>query len=179
MRFGNTFDRGANGLTHVPTSQSMLPRTESEEDQLEEMDEQEEIVRKHNDQLLDHALKEDIIDAVNDLKGQRDIWDLSDAQVKQCDNVIKKMVFNQGSGQQSVAQTYDLVRGVFDVLREVMKEKASQTSKHSQQVKDFEVGVQQNELKMVKNLEIVVDVFRRAAGKVAKTGEREWKDVIE
>jgi len=39
-------------------------------------------------------LKEDIIDAVNDLKGQRDIWDLSDAQVKQCDNVIKKMVFN-------------------------------------------------------------------------------------
>jgi len=32
---------------------------------------------------------------------------------------------------------------------------------------------------MVKNLEIVVDVFRRAAGKVAKTGEREWKDVIE
>jgi hypothetical protein len=36
-----------------------------------------------------------------------------------------------------------------------------------------------NELKLVKNLEIVVDVFKKAAEKVARTGETEWRDVIE
>ena len=28
-------------------------------------------------------------------------------------------------------------------------------------------------------MEIVIDVFRKAADKVGKTGEREWKDVLE
>jgi len=78
-------------------------------------------MRKHQEKLIDHALKEDIIDAVNDLKGRKEIWNLSDAQVKQCDNVIKKMVFNQGGAEYNVAHTYDLVRGIFDVLREVMR----------------------------------------------------------
>ena len=39
------------------------------------------------------ALKEDIIDAINDLKGKPDIWSLSQKQVRMCDDIIKKMVF--------------------------------------------------------------------------------------
>jgi len=40
--------------------------------------------------------------------------------MKQCDVIIKKMVFNQGDTY-NPAHTYDLVRALFDVLREVMK----------------------------------------------------------
>jgi len=36
-----------------------------------------------------------------------------------------------------------------------------------------------NEIKLIKNVEIVIDVFRKAAEKVARTGETEWRDVIE
>lgn len=32
---------------------------------------------------------------------------------------------------------------------------------------------------MIKNIEIVADIFRKASEKVAKMGEREWKEVIE
>ena len=36
-----------------------------------------------------------------------------------------------------------------------------------------------SEIKLIKNIEIVIDVFRKSADKVGKTGEKEWKDVIE
>ena len=62
------------------------------------------------------SIKEDIIDAVNDLKAKSDIWNLSEKQVAKCDTIIKKMVFNSGSNE---GHTYDLVRSLFDILREV------------------------------------------------------------
>ena len=35
-----------------------------------------------------------------------------------------------------------------------------------------------NEHKLVKNIEIVIDVFKKAGEKVAQIGERGWKEVI-
>ena len=33
--------------------------------------------------------------------------------------------------------------------------------------------------KMLKNLELVVDVYKRAADRIGRVGEREWREVID
>jgi hypothetical protein len=35
------------------------------------------------------------------------------------------------------------------------------------------------EFKLIKNIEIVIDVIKRAADKVGKIGKRDWKEVFE
>ena len=79
---------------------------------------------KESKQIID-AVREDIVDAVNDLKQQNRIWDLSAEQMKACDSIIKKMVLN--SKEDSVAHTYDLVRCLFDILRDLMKNRTKQS----------------------------------------------------
>ena len=45
--------------------------------------------------------------------------------MKACDSIIKKMVLN--SKEDSVAHTYDLVRCLFDILRDLMKHRTKQS----------------------------------------------------
>ena len=49
-----------------------------------------------------------------------------------CDDIIKKMVFQGGQAQMQVAHTYDLVRSLFDILRDLMKLKNSEKSKQEE-----------------------------------------------
>ena len=129
--------------------------------------------------MVAQALKEDIIDAINDLKSKPDIWSLTSKQVRLCDDIIKKMVFQGGQAQMQVAHTYDLVRSLFDILRDLMKARNSEKSRQEELFKSTQELASVNEQKLVKHLEIAIDVFRKAADKVGKTGEREWKDVLE
>ena len=89
-----------------------------------------------------------------------------------------KMIFNTHGGNH-VAHTYDLVRSLFDVLRDVHTKKIKVIASQSDQIRDTQDNKSEGELKLIKNVEIVADVFRKAAEKVAKMGEREWKEVIE
>lgn len=123
--------------------------------------------------VIIQALKEDIIDAVNDLKGKPEIWNLSQELKHQCDNIIKKMVFCQS--QQNIGHVYDLVRSLFDVLRKTLKDKQNEPAQAHARV---DLNREQKERKLVKNLEISIDVFQRAAEKLGKTGEREWQEVL-
>lgn len=52
-------------------------------------------------------------------------------------------------------------------------------SKQGQELRDHVENPSDGELKMIKNIEIAADVFRKASEKAAKMGEREWKDTIE
>ena len=94
--------------------------------------------------------------------------------MKACDSIIKKMVLK--SREDSVAHTYDLVRCLFDILRDVMKSRTKQNEQiNSQNQKEQS----ERELSLVKHLEIAIDVFKRSSQKVGKTGEREWQQVID
>ena len=86
------------------------------------------------------------------------------------------MVFNSGSNE---GHTYDLVRSLFDVLREVQVN--SQNKLQSKDAKIVEVieNKSDNEAKIVKNLEIVIEVFKKSSEKIGKVGEREWREVLE
>tara|TARA_B110000285_G_C14920614_1_gene512403 strand:- start:302 stop:571 length:270 start_codon:yes stop_codon:yes gene_type:complete len=79
----------------------------------------------------------------------------------------------------SVAHAYDLVRGLFDVLREIQSSKKNDISKQGQELRDHVENPSDGELKMIKNIEIAADIFRKASEKASKMGEREWKDTIE
>lgn len=37
----------------------------------------------------------------------------------------------------------------------------------------------ENETKVLKNIEIVIEVFKKAAEKIGKIGERDWREVLE
>ena len=37
----------------------------------------------------------------------------------------------------------------------------------------------ENETKILKNIEIVIDVFKKSAEKIGKIGERDWREVLE
>lgn len=124
------------------------------------------------------ALKEDLVDAVNDLKSKSKIWNLTPELQKRCDGIIKTMVLCQGD-QDSPGQVYDLVRALFDVLREVMKLKGKQHRHQDDQIQEYRETQSLHERRLIKNIEIVIDVLRKASEKVGKTGEKEWKDVIE
>ena len=82
----------------------------------------EEHARRQAQSVLVQSIKEDIIDAVNDLKAKDNIWALNKRQKEQCDVIIKKMVFNARESDH-VAHAYDLVRGLFDIVRDVIKAK--------------------------------------------------------
>lgn len=47
------------------------------------------------------------------------------------------------------------------------------------QIEQVRKTISLSELKMIKNLEILVDVLKKGAERVGKTGEKEWKDVVE
>ena len=139
---------------------------------------EEELARRRNQQVVIQTLKEDIIDAVNDLKGKPDIWHLDGKQIAQCDTIIKKMVFNARESDH-VAHVYDLVRGLFDVMRDVLKSTSTKSIKKDEVISEIKESKTDSELKMVKNLEIVIDVFKKAAERIGKVGERDWREVIE
>lgn len=115
---------------------------------------------------------------MNDLKDQRSVWDLNHSQLQQCDQIIKKMVFNAQS-QDNVGHVYDLIRSLFDVLREVMGNKEACKKNEDYKIQEARESQTKGEMKMVKNIEIVIDVFKKAAEKVGKIGEREWMLTIE
>ena len=71
------------------------------------------------------------------------------------------------------------MRSLFDILREVQARKRKVIANQSDQIRETQENQSEGELKLVKNVEIVADVFRKAAEKVAKMGEREWKEVME
>lgn len=96
---------------------------------------QKEHARTKEQQVVIQTIKEDIVDAVNDLKTKKDIWNLSEKQMAKCDVLIKKMIFNAREADY-VAHTYDLMRSLFDVLREVMKDTSSKQSRQSQDIKE-------------------------------------------
>ena len=73
------------------------------------------------------AIKEDIIDAVNDLKA-KDFWQLDGQQQAACDNIIKKMVLS-AKERDHAGYVYDLTRDFFDVLRSVLKANGQRTER--------------------------------------------------
>ena len=95
-----------------------------------------------------------------------------------CDVLIKKMIFNAREADY-VAHTYDLMRSLFDVLREVMKDTSSKQSRQSQDIKEAKQDRSEGESRIIKNLEIIKDVFKKGAEKMEKLGEREWREVID
>ena len=56
-----------------------------------------------------------------------------------------------------------------------MKDKQNEPAQAQSRV---DLNREQKERKLVKNLEISIDVFQRAAEKLGKTGEREWQEVL-
>lgn len=78
-----------------------------------------------------------------------------------------------------MAHAYDLVRAVFDVLREVFKARGLQQERREGEMQEVKAGKSEAERKMQKNLEIAREIFKKAADKVNKVGEREWREVIE
>lgn len=77
------------------------------------------------------------------------------------------------------AHLYDLVRAVFDVVRQIMKEKKRDKQSHHEELEQVKKSISLSELKMIKNLEILIDVLKKGSEKVGKAGEKEWKDVVE
>jgi len=88
------------------------------------------------------------------------------------------MVLN-ARGPDYVAHTYELVKGLFDVIRDVQMNLQSTSKKREELVAEIKEHKGDNEQKLVKNIEIVMDVFRKSVDKVARVGEKEWKEVID
>jgi len=88
------------------------------------------------------------------------------------------MVFNAREADH-VAHVYDLVRSLFDVMRDVLKSTQVQSMKKDEAITEIQESKADSQIKMVKNVEIVIDVFKKAAEKVGKVGERDWREVIE
>ena len=88
------------------------------------------------------------------------------------------MIFNAREADY-VAHLYDLMRGLFDVLREVMKETSVKQNRQSQDIKAAKQDRSEGESRIIKNLEIIKDVFKKGAEKMEKLGEREWREVID
>ena len=78
------------------------------------------------------ALKEDILDAVNDLKSKTEIWNLGKDLNAQCDSLVKKMVC--GGLKESSGHVYDLVRNLFDILRQAMSSRNVVKETYDQQI---------------------------------------------
>ena len=93
-----------------------------------------------------------------------------------CDAIIKKMVFNPNSDQ---GHTYDLVRSLFDILREVQINSQNKLESKDLKIAEVKENKSDNEAKIVKNLEIIIDVFKKSSEKIGKIGEREWREVLE
>ena len=86
------------------------------------------------------------------------------------------MVFNNGMNE---GHTYDLVRSLFDILREVQVNSQNKLESKDAKIVEVQENKSDNEAKIVKNLEIVIEVFKKSSEKIGKVGEREWREVLE
>lgn len=125
-----------------------------------------------------------MLDVVNDLKSEPH-WQLNESQKAGCDAIVKKMVFSRNDDASFV---YELVRSLFDLLRSIAKGgqlPPSQVQSHPQLPSSndtYQKGRAEDAdgtRRICKNIEIVLDVFKRAADKVGKVGEREWRQVFD
>jgi len=88
------------------------------------------------------------------------------------------MVFS-ASLEDSGGHIYDLVRSLFDVLRDIIQGVGAKTARKDEVITEIKEAKTDNEIKFVKNVEIVIDVFKKAAEKIGKVGERDWREVLE
>ena len=88
------------------------------------------------------------------------------------------MVFSANEADQAL-HIYDLVRSLFDVMREVLQNTSSKAVKKDEVITEIKESRTDNEIKFIKNVEIVIDVFKKAGEKTGKAGERDWREVIE
>jgi hypothetical protein len=68
---------------------------------------------------------------------------------------------------------------LFDVLREVQLNSQSKLESKDVKINEIKECKSDGEAKIIKNIEIVVDVFKKAADKIGKIGERDWREVLE
>jgi len=73
-----------------------------------------------------------------------------------CDRIIKKMVLHAGSGEEDVGHVYDLVRSLFDVVREVLKRSATASRKES-------LAATASDRVLSRNIGIIIAEFKKAA----------------
>ena len=87
--------------------------------------------------------------------------------------------------REQLTAVFEYVRSLFDVLRGVMKgRQRAVTEEASLQNNDDASSLSSNrmtesERKTVKNIELVIDIYKRAADRIGRVGEREWREVIE
>ena len=70
------------------------------------------------------------------------------------------------------------MRSIFDILRDMMQGKSAMKIKDRQRHREERDSKSRHELKMIKHLETVADVFKKSAERVGKTGEKEWMNTL-
>jgi hypothetical protein len=122
-------------------------------------------------------IKEDMLDVINDLKAKQ-AWQLSEEQAADADAIVKRMIFSKSD---DVGHVYELVRSLFELLRSWTRDSLSQQQlpQPPQIESRGREEDQETTRRISKNIEIVLDVFKRAAEKVGKVGEREWRQVFD